>query len=80
MAEDVKEEVKENAIFKLLISIVKRVGKTEVDARKFNYGNASAGIRVRKQMQKIRKDAKLVRNEVQKVREERYKKRIEEEG
>ena len=69
------EEVKENAIFKLLISIVRRVQKTEVDARKFNYGNTSAGLRVRKQMQKIRKDAKSIRNEVQKVREERNRER-----
>jgi len=71
--------IEENAIFKLLISIVKRVQKTEVDATKFNHGNNTAGIRIRKHMQKIRKDAKAVRNEVQRVKKKRKRERIEEE-
>lgn len=60
-----------STIVKLLHMMLRRVEKTEVDARKFDNGNISAGVRVRKQMQKVRKEAKTIRKEIQKGRKKR---------
>lgn len=59
-------------ILPILNELIKTAIKTERDTNKFDYGNVSAGKRVRKEMQKIRKIAKRIRVNIQ---YERYRRR-----
>tara|TARA_R100001082_G_scaffold110158_1_gene89229 strand:+ start:205 stop:405 length:201 start_codon:yes stop_codon:yes gene_type:complete len=56
----------ENNIIKLLQQMGENLNNIEVDAEKFVEGNNSAGTRVRKTMQIVKKLAQEVRVEVQK--------------
>ena len=56
----------ENNVIKLLQQMGENLNNVEVDAEKFVEGNNSAGTRVRKTMQIVKKLAQEVRVEVQK--------------
>lgn len=55
----------------MLEDMVETAKKAEVDLRKFDNGNTTAGIRARKVMQKVRRKAKGIRQEIQRLRKER---------
>ncbi len=51
--------------------IVSMIDEAEPDMRKFERGNATAGIRVRAKMQDIRRMAKSVRVDIQSIKKVR---------
>jgi hypothetical protein len=55
----------------MLEELIKTARTSEVDLRKFDGGNTSAGKRARKVMQSVRKRAKAIRVEIQRMRKER---------
>lgn len=56
-----------------IILLSRLVNKGERDARKFDDGNESAGVRLRKHLQKIKNECMSIRKEVQFVRDIRRK-------
>ena len=55
----------------MLQNLVMTAKEAEVDLRKFENGNTSAGIRARWKMQEVRQKAKSIRAEVQRIRKKR---------
>ena len=63
-------------IVDMLYDLIRKVKGLEADTRKFDNGNASAGIRVRWGLQDIRRRAKKIRMEIQKVKKQRREERL----
>lgn len=60
---------------KMLEDLIATARQAEVDLRKFDNGNITAGIRARKVMQKIRDKAYDIRKQIQKIRKQIYHQR-----
>lgn len=58
-------------VLDLLLEIQEVANKSEIDAEKVIKGNNTAGIRLRKVMQKIKNIAQEVRDEIQKDKKNR---------
>lgn len=58
----------DRTISEQVTALSRSVMKIEKDARKFDYGNTSAGIRARKQLQKVRRETKEIRKQIQMIR------------
>jgi len=58
-------------IFEMINILSSKVKNTEKDALKFDGGNATAGVRVRKNMQEIKKYCKSIRKQIQSTKKKR---------
>ena len=59
------------SIVKMLEEMEKIISRQKKDALKFDSGVNAPGVRVRKGMQRVRKQAKCIRNEIQTVKKQR---------
>lgn len=70
-------ETKNKQTTDMLEKLLYKAKKTEVDLRKFDNGNAAAGIRARRTLQEVKDNIKIIRAEIQKIKKARKIKKLE---
>lgn len=70
-------------IDKMYDKMLKTLLECQLDIKKFDMGNKTAGIRVRRSMQVVRRQAKVIRSTIQnvkRIKEEKRKQEIKDEA